>query len=461
MPIALRYAARSHTGLVRQTNQDSGYAGPHLLVVADGMGGHAAGDVASSVAIGHLVHLDDDTAGSRALSLLESAIADANDELAATTAEHPEMAGMGTTVTAILRTDRKLAVAHIGDSRAYLLRGGELTQITKDHTYVQRLVDEGRITAEEAEHHPQGNLVTRVLTGQPGDEPDTSWREARPGDRFLLCSDGISGYIAGDTIRDVVAACETPQQAADRLIDLALRSGAPDNATAIVADVVSLTDGPTPSLAPQVVGAAAARRQVAQAEPRTPAEKAAALTREATGTPEPDADQLRLAEEGEGSRRRTLLRLLALAAVLALVLGAAGYGFWRWSRSQYYIAADGDVVAVYQGLDQSLLGVRMSSVEERSTVRVADLPSFYRSRVAQHVAASSLDDARSTLQDLRSQADACRAITAQGGYCGDAAPAAAPTPVPTVSSTATAVPSQTASITTTVTPPATSTGRGA
>lgn len=469
MPIALRYAARSHTGLVRQTNQDSGYAGPHLLVVADGMGGHAAGDVASSVAIGHLVPLDDDTAGSRALALLERAIADANDELARTTADSPEMAGMGTTVTAILRTDRKLAVAHIGDSRAYLLRDGELAQITKDHTYVQRLVDEGRITAEEAEHHPQGNLVTRVLTGQPGDEPDTSWREARADDRFLLCSDGISGYIARDTIESVLAEADTPAQAADKLVDLALRSGAPDNATAIVADVVSLTDGPTPSLAPQVVGAAAARRHVVQAEPRTPAEKAAALTREATGTTDPEDGGPRLAEEGDGSRARTIRRALALLAAVLVVLGAAGYGFFRWSQGQYYIAANGSDVAIYQGLDQNVLGVPLSSVEQTTDVRLDDLPSFYRTRVNNHVAAADLDAARETVADLRTQADLCRAITSRGGYCGaSATPTATPSPSTTPSGSASGTPSgtpttpaPTTSVTTTVTaPPTTTTATG-
>lgn len=433
MPIALRYAARSHTGLVRQTNQDSGYAGPHLLVVADGMGGHAAGDVASSIAIGHLVPLDDDATGSRALAALESALADANEEIAETTAENPEMAGMGTTVTAMLRTERKLALAHIGDSRAYLVRGSEMTQITKDHTYVQRLVDEGQITPEEAEHHPQGNLVTRVLTGHAGDEPDTSWREARVGDRFLLCSDGISGYIGRDTIRDVLTGSDEPAQAADRLVDLALRSGAPDNATAIVADVVSLTDGPQASLAPQVVGAAAAHRRVQVVAPRTPAEKAAALAREASGATAA-TPSVALAEEDDGSRGRAARRAAAVVALALVVLAAAGYGFYRWTQTQYFLAANGGKVAVYQGLDQSLGGLRLSSVEQTTDVALDDLPTFYRNRVDGHVAAASLADARSTVADLRQQAKACHAVKARGGFCGDTG-AITTVPSPTTSAT--------------------------
>ena len=187
MAIALRYAARSDVGLVRAENQDSGYAGPHLLVVADGMGGHAAGDVASSIAIGEMVGLDDESPGAdSALDLLAKALHTANRELREAMQRQPELRGMGTTVTALLRTGSKIAVAHIGDSRAYLLRDGTLTQITHDHSFVQSLIDEGRITEEEAQTHPQRSLVTRVLTGQDEDKPDLAMREAHIGDRYLV-----------------------------------------------------------------------------------------------------------------------------------------------------------------------------------------------------------------------------------------------------------------------------------
>src|SRR4051795_12639776 len=188
--MALRYAARSDVGLVRSNNQDSGYAGPDLLVVADGMGGHAGGDVASSLAIGELVSLDGEAHGADdALAHLRSALFDAHQQLLHRVNEEPTLAGMGTTVTALLRTGNRLALAHIGDSRAYFLRDGTLTQITHDHTFVQTLVDEGRLSQEEAEHHPQRSVLMRVLSDLIEDaEPDLSMREARIGDRYMICS---------------------------------------------------------------------------------------------------------------------------------------------------------------------------------------------------------------------------------------------------------------------------------
>jgi len=186
--VALRYAARSDVGLVRANNQDSAYAGPHLLAIADGMGGHAGGDVASSVTIAELAPLDEEAHGpDDALAELEAALVEAKAEIVRRTRADPTLSGMGTTVTAILRTENKLAMVHLGDSRGYLLRDGELTQITTDHTFVQHLVDTGRITPEEAIHHPQRSVVMRVLGDFDLDlTPDLSVREARVGDRWLL-----------------------------------------------------------------------------------------------------------------------------------------------------------------------------------------------------------------------------------------------------------------------------------
>src|SRR4051794_15606094 len=226
--MALRYAARSDVWLVRSNNQDSGYAGPHLLVVADGMGGHAGGDVASSLAIGELAPLDGESHGSDALEHLSKAVLAAHRELLGRVSEEPQLAGMGTTVTALLRTGSKLALAHIGDSRAYLLRDGGLVQITKDHTFVQTLVDEGRLTPEEAEQHPQRYVLMRVLSDVVDDpEPDFSMRESRVGDRYLLCSDGLSGVVSFDTLRDTLAAGDPPGTTCERLVALAPRGGGP------------------------------------------------------------------------------------------------------------------------------------------------------------------------------------------------------------------------------------------
>src|SRR5665647_3703888 len=148
------------------------------------------------------------------------------DELREAVQRQPELHGMGTTVTALLRTGNKIAVAHIGDSRAYLLRDGTLTQITRDHSFVQSLIDEGRITEAEAQGHPQRSLVTRVLTGAEGDEPDLAMREAHVGDRYLVCSDGLSGFVAADTIQEILEQGMPPGRTADRLVELSMRAGA-------------------------------------------------------------------------------------------------------------------------------------------------------------------------------------------------------------------------------------------
>ena len=228
MPLAFHYAARSDVGLVRSENQDSAYAGPHLLVVADGMGGHAGGDIASSTVIGYLVELDDEShGGNETGDELARALEDANDELGRLVAERPALAGMGTTVTALLRARNKVAIAHIGDSRAYVLREGQFAQITRDHSFVQTLIDQGTITPEEATSHPQRSLVTRVLTGGPRDKPDLGAREIHFGDRVLLCSDGLSGFVAADTIAEILREAKGPDAAADRLVELALRAGHP------------------------------------------------------------------------------------------------------------------------------------------------------------------------------------------------------------------------------------------
>ncbi|MBN9376708.1 MAG: serine/threonine-protein phosphatase, partial [Cellulomonas sp.] len=284
MNVGLKYAVRSDVGLVRANNQDSAYVGPHLLMVADGMGGHAGGDVASSLAIAAFAPLDDEAHGpDDALAELERATESARDEIIRRTEAEPDLAGMGTTVTAILRAGNKLAMAHLGDSRGYLLRDGELTQVTVDHTFVQHLVDTGRIKPEEAEHHPQRSVVMRVLGDFDVDvTPDLSVREARPGDRWLLCSDGLSGFVSHDTLADTLRDVTDVDACAERLVQLALRGGGGDNVTVIVADVVDLDDlpdGTAPSTAVAVVGAAAISRHKPSSAADGPAARAANLLR--------------------------------------------------------------------------------------------------------------------------------------------------------------------------------------
>ena len=415
MNLALRYAARSDIGLGRYSNnQDSGYAGPHLLVIADGMGGHAAGDVASSTAIARLVVLDDEAAGGGdALERLTQALADANQDLRDRVAAQPNLHGMGTTVTAILHTGNKLALAHIGDSRGYLRRAGTLTQLTHDHTFGQTLVDEGRLTEDEARNHPQRNLITRVLTGEREDTPDVSIRDAKPGDTYLLCSDGLTGVVSEETLAEVLGEATDVAARADALIDLALKGGASDNVTCIVADIVDLDRSPGPPTSPEVVGAAALHEVTTSSAPAdSPACKAAALTRQTAAQGAADDERDPLDEETDDGepppkrKRHKGMLLLLLVLVLALV-GGGGYAAYAWSQQQYFVGTQAGNVAIYRGLPQDVGPVHLSSLYERQDLPVEELPSYWRDQVQQRITAPSLPKARAVVDNLRQQAALC------------------------------------------------------
>ncbi len=417
MNIALRYAARSDVGLVRSNNQDSGYAGPHLLVVADGMGGHAGGDVASSIAIAALAPLDGESHGpDDALAELERSIDHARQDLVDRSVTDPELVGMGTTVTAILRAGNKLAMAHLGDSRAYLLRDGELNQVTTDHTFVQHLVDTGRISADEAETHPQRNVVMRVLGDFDIDlTPDMSVREAKPGDRWLLCSDGLSGFVSQETIAQTLADTDDVDACADHLLQLALRAGSTDNVTVVVADVVdvdALPDGGAPGTGAQVVGSAAIDRDAPTSAADGPAARAAALmasTKATAPAEDPDADAAdedgaegRTTPEGSGDDEddvrpgRAPRRWVTVVAILLVVagLGVAGWAGYRWTQSQYYVGVADGQVAVFRGIPENAGPVTLSTPIELTGTRIDDLPGYVVDRLENTVPAESLEDAR-------------------------------------------------------------------
>lgn len=259
----LRYAAKSDVGMVRRDNEDSGYAGRTLLAVADGMGGHAAGELASSTAVATLAELDsEDLAFEDVLTALDDATLTSAERISQFIDADPTRAGMGTTLTAILWRGGRIALIHVGDSRAYLLRDGQLSQITHDHTYVQTLIDAGRITPEEARTHPKRNLLLRAIDGNGAPEGETSMREALVGDRFLLCSDGLSGVLPDSLLERVLGEVADPTAAVTELVDLALSAGAPDNVTTVVADVIDLPAADLEAAlgAPVVVGAAGDQR---------------------------------------------------------------------------------------------------------------------------------------------------------------------------------------------------------
>lgn len=386
-------AARSDVGLVRSNNQDSGYAGTNLLVLADGMGGPAGGDIASSVALAHLVPLDTDThTADSMLALLRDALMDAHDELSERSRRDPDLEGLGTTCIAIMRSGNKLAMVHIGDSRAYVLRGAALTQVTTDHSFVQYLVETGQITLEEAEHHPNRNVVLRILGDSQADvTPDETMREAVLGDRWLLCSDGLSGVVSPETIGSVLAEIKDPGQCAEELIRLALRAGGPDNVTCVVADIVN--SGSFPPAAPQIVGAAALDRNAASRGGSSAAARAAALGNKKGS--DLDEDDLDLEE-----KRRPWLPFL-VTALVALVLAVAGWGGWAWTQSQYYVIGQDGYVVVHQGIPQSLGPWEFSHSIEVTDIALKDLSPVDRQRLQDPVMRSSREQIDEYLAQLR------------------------------------------------------------
>jgi protein phosphatase len=242
MSLALTATCRTHVGHVRANNEDSAYAGTRLVAVADGVGGAAAGEVASAAVIDALRPLDAVDPGYDLIGRLHQAINDGNHAIAAQAAADPALAGMGTTLTAVLLGDRRFGLVNVGDSRTYLVRDGEVRQITRDDSFVQLLIDEGHITEEEAEHHPQRSVVLQALTGQEIVEPALSVHEAQPDDRFLLCSDGLSDLVPFELIERTLRS-EERESCADCLVGLALAAGGRDNITVIVADVVEVQTG--------------------------------------------------------------------------------------------------------------------------------------------------------------------------------------------------------------------------
>lgn len=398
-PVEFHYAARSDVGLVRQNNQDSGYAGANLLVLADGMGGPAGGDIASSVAIAHLVPLDTDSHPAETLlPSLRDALMDAHEELSERSEQDPELAGLGTTCIALMRSGNKLAMVHIGDSRAYLLRGDTLTQVTTDHSFVQYLVDSGQITPEEAEHHPQRNVVMRILGDSQADvTPDETMREAVVGDRWLLCSDGLSGVVSSDTIAEILTDVRDPGECAEELIRLALLAGGPDNVTCVVADIVPA--GTVPPSAPQIVGAAAKDRLAPTRGGGGAAARAAAL---ASPTKELPVDDEAEADAPRRSRFAWLLPVISLMLAIGVVI--AGWLGWQWSQSQYYVMGKDGSVVIFQGIPQSIGSWNLSHAVEITDVKLDQLAAVDQQRLQEPVTRSSRGEVDAYVAILRSNA---------------------------------------------------------
>jgi serine/threonine protein phosphatase PrpC len=396
MTLTLRYAAQSDRGLIRDGNQDSVYAGPRLLAVADGMGGMAAGDVASNIVIAAMAPLDEDVPGDALVDALRHAVGNANQTLRDTVDANPHLEGMGTTLTAVLFSGSKIGMVHIGDSRAYMLRQGEFSQITKDDTYVQMLVDEGRISPEEASSHPQRSLLTRALDGRDID-PEYSVRQVLKGDRYLICSDGLSGVVSTETIDESMRDIPDPQACVERLVQLALRGGGPDNITVVIADA---TDADIMEQAPIVGGAAARDRgNSTVADASSAAARAAALQAPRPAQPEGATYDRDESEQPKSHPVRTSLLVLLLLGVL----GGGLYLGWQYTQKQYYVGAtEQGQLAIVRGVPGQIACLDLSTINEKSAARLDDLTLVAQARVKEGIHADSHLDAQRRLAELTS-----------------------------------------------------------
>jgi serine/threonine protein phosphatase PrpC len=404
MTLQLRYAAHSEIGLIRKNNQDSGYASPHLLVVADGMGGAAAGDLASAVAIDAVRKIASPGEGDQMLEVLAGVIDVANTKIAELVEADVSLEGMGTTLTGVMFDGVEVGLAHIGDSRGYLYRDGRLERLTHDHTWVQSLVDEGKISESEAALHPHRSLLLKVLNGQSTNDPDLTMVSVKAGDRLMLCSDGVCGLIDDDTIE---TALQLPDldEAVERLVAESRHEGGIDNITVIVADVVE--SGGSDEI--MVLGAAAEpirppgapRRQLTEDVDEA---EDTLVTRLADGEPSPDDEERYSPQAPRQHRfRRPLIGLLLLVLIAVAGLGVA-YG---WTKTQYFVGADRDKVAIFQGLSDGIPGLSLSRVYEVQQLAISELPPFYQEQVKANIDVSSLDSARATVAELSEAAKRC------------------------------------------------------
>jgi PPM family protein phosphatase len=401
MSLSLRTGAYSDIGRTRKKNDDSGYAGTHFVMVADGMGGAPAGDLASAVAVQTMQRLDS-PAPEDLLEALAGAVYRANDKLSALIDEDPAVEGMGTTITAVLFDGEQIGVAHLGDSRGYLWRDGELLRLTHDHTWVQSLIDEGRVSEDDAKTHSHRSLLLKVLDGRHDNDPDLTLFDVAAGDRILLCSDGLSGFVEHQRMAEVLAA-GSAEEVAVELTQLALDSHSTDNVTVVVADVVE--EPPLEALTPVVVGAAAEETPGRFGRLLAWTQRDHVDPREALVDPEVDPEELRYAPR-EPRRFRWLKRGVVAVLVVALLVAGVSYAY-SWTQDQYYVAVHGDQVAVFQGIQGNLPGLDLNSVYRVDELRLDELPDVRRSQVMEGITADDLEDAERIVAQLMTFADRC------------------------------------------------------
>lgn len=341
----ISWGARSDVGLVREHNEDSFLLRTPLFAVCDGMGGHAAGEVASSIAVKVIGEEAPNTADD---VLLGAAIEAANQAVIEAPQKGIGKPGMGSTASAIFIEGNQMAVAHVGDSRIYLLHHGTLVRITHDHSYVEELVDSGQITADEARNHPSRSVVTRALGSDPEMYADHFTLEVSDGDRIILCSDGLSSMILDDEIESIAVSNITPQNAADSLVSAALTAGGADNITVIVVDI--LDDGLV-----------------------------------------------------EKNRRRFTRGILATSISIIALLVVSLVIAVLFIRSEYYIGINGSTVAIYQGVPSKIAGIPLSNLIDTTTIEVKNLPQSVQDKLVLGIRVKDETEARETVEDYREQ----------------------------------------------------------
>lgn len=381
--MTIRFAAKSDVGKVREGNEDSYLVREPMFVVADGMGGHLAGDVASQMAVDVITEDMDSGAAHGDRDSLVNAVKHANSAIYEKGRSDNNLSGMGTTLTLVFVADGEARLAHVGDSRAYLLRDGELKQLTDDHTLVNRMVKEGRLRAEDAERHPQRSVITRALGVDANVKVDYRTLKLSTGDRLLLNSDGLTSMVDQETIQRVLEETSDPEETAEKLVQLANEAGGEDNITVVIIDFAASGNG--------AVGA------TAKSSTRGP-------VKIDTSAP-PGTEPVRLVRPP----RRWPKKLFAwLVALVLLSVGGYFTAIYLLDQAWFVGTNEDGFVAIYQGIPEDIAGLDLKDEIETSQIAVADLPQFLRANVREGIKVDSEEEARSQLADLRARARALR-----------------------------------------------------
>jgi protein phosphatase len=407
----ISYAA-SDIGKHRSSNQDSGYSGYQLFFVADGMGGHAGGDIASAITSQRVALTDSkyDTV-EEAIESLKAGVIEANSMLTGTVVEHPELQGMGTTFSGLLVHGSQIITAHIGDSRIYRMRSGQVEQITKDHTFVQKLVDLGRITEEEALVHPRRSVLMRVLGDVQGDpELDIALYDALPGDRWMVCSDGLSGVVPDDVMANILASSVPTEEAAELLVGEALEHGAPDNVTVVITDIVRPTVQADFEPGAHFVGSADHEVIIEERKggkilrlfnPMSLLELLQSPEDPAKYAPESEELLEKILAETQRKLRWRGVRMILGWLLFAGILVGLGFGAYQYTQTRYYVDVFDGQVTIYQGIREQLGPWKFSSPYFVSEINLEDLSQFQQTLIERSISAESLEEAQRILDQLR------------------------------------------------------------